>query len=99
MNDKIGNSIAQHYQIINELKQLQNQVRDVVNNKVRFRIEMKKPIPVEPFSFLFARHIDVSSDTMYMVLEECIRKERSRVDKLIDMEIDRILELKYKEEQ
>ena len=97
MNDKIGNSIVKHQLIINELKQIKNIVEKNINKKVKFCVHSKELFHSwEPCPIYHKNNIDVSPDTMYIILNEAIKKERERINKLIDMEIDRELERRSK---
>ena len=97
MNDKIGNSIVKHQLIINELKQIKNIVEKNINKKVKFCVHSKELFhSLDPCPIYHKNNIDVSPDTMYIILNEAIKKERERINKLIDMEIDRELERRSK---
>lgn len=97
MNDKIGNSIIKHQLIINELKQIKDIVGKNINEKVKFCVHSKELFHSwDPCPIYHKNNIDVSPDTMYIILNEAIKKERERINKLIDMEIDRELERRSK---
>lgn len=97
MNDKIGNSIVRHQQTINELLQIKNIVGKNINKKVKFCVHSKELFHSwEPMPIYHKNNLDISPDTMFVILNEAIRKERERIDKLIDMEIDRELERRSK---
>lgn len=88
MREKIANSIAEHWQIINELKALRKRLEEVIPGSVQFIVKSKS------FAYYFdiATHKDkmnLSTETMKLVVDKAIEKEKERIDKLIDMEIDR----------
>lgn len=89
MNDKIGNSIAKHQQIINELNELKVLVSENLDNKVKFCIHTREMFHSwEPYEIKHKKHMDISPEAMYTILNEAISKERERINKLIDMEIE-----------
>ena len=89
MDEKIANSIALHQSIINELKDLKIKVDRNIDNTVRFRIETRQIFKAwEPYITKCKDKIDISPRTMQVVLDEAINKERERIDRLIDMEIE-----------
>lgn len=90
LNKKIENSIVMHYQTIEELKELKEKVQHNPGNKVRFRIETKCWYGYDtPFLLKERSIIDLSDYTMNLILDEAINKERERIDKLIDMQIEK----------
>lgn len=98
MNDKIGNSIAKHQQIINELNVIKDRVTKNIDKNVKFCIHTRELFHSwEPYVRRHKDHIDVSPETMYAILNGAIEKERERISKLIDMEIERELERRNKE--
>lgn len=90
MNDKISNTIAIKQQIINELEKLSLDVKESVTNDIRFRIETKHWYGYsEPFLKKDRHILDVSKDTMQSIINSAIEKEKERIEKLIDMEIQK----------
>lgn len=90
MNDKISNTIAIKQQIINELEKLSLDIKESVTNDIRFRIETKHWYGYsEPFLKKDRHILDVSKDTMQSIINSAIEKEKERIEKLIDMEIQK----------
>ena len=90
MNEKISNTIALKQQIINELEKLSLDVEESVTNDIRFRIETKHWYGYsEPFLKKDRHILDVSKDTMQSILSSAIEKEKEKIEKLIDMEIQK----------
>lgn len=90
MNDKISNTIALKQQIINELEKISLDVKESVTNDIRFRIETKHWYGYsEPFLKKDRHILDVSKDTMQSILSSAIEKEKERIEKLIDTEIQK----------
>lgn len=90
MNDKISNTIALKQQIINELEELSLDVEKSATSDIRFRIETKHWYGYsEPFLKKDRHILDVSKDTMQSILNSAIEKEKERIEKLIDMEIQK----------
>lgn len=90
MNDKIGNTIALHQMAINELEEIKHRVKTTVSDNVRFRIETKHWYGyAEPFCAKHRDKLEISVYTMNLILDEAIKKEKERIDKLIDMEIEK----------
>ena len=95
MKDKIGNSIALHQMAINELKAIKHRVNTTATDDVRFKIETKHWYGYsEPFLAKNKDKLNVSVYTMNLILDEAIKKEKERIDKLIDMEIERHMKSK-----
>lgn len=90
MEEKISNTIFVHQQNIYELEKLKDKVRKSISN-VRFRIETKHwyGYRVDTRIEIGKSILNLSKETMEIVLEEAIRKEKEKIDKLIDMEIER----------
>ena len=90
MKDKIANSIALHQMAIEEVREIRRNVKENIDKDVRFRIETKQMFCVwEPYIAKVKDKLNVSTHTMLLVLDEVERKERERIDKLIDMEIEK----------
>lgn len=90
MDEKISNTIALKQQIINELEKLSMDVKESVTKDIRFRIETKHWYGYsEPFLKKDRHILEVSKDTMQAILNSAIEKEKERIEKLIDMEIQK----------
>ena len=90
MNDKIGNTIVLHQMAINELEEIKRRVKTTVSDDIRFRIETKHWYGYsEPFVAKHKDKLEISVYTMNLILDEAIKKEKERIDKLIDMEIEK----------
>lgn len=92
MKEKIANTIVSHQTTINELKEIKHNIEQSMgeNVEVKVSIETKHII-----GFGFDRGISkrkktlsISNYTMNLLLDEAIKKEKERIDKLIDMEIE-----------
>lgn len=90
MEEKIENSIFLHQGIINELEEVLKRVETSETEKIRFRVETKHWYGFsEPLLLWERTPLRISKKTMQVILNEAINKERERINKLIDMEIDR----------
>lgn len=90
MENKIANSIALHQATINELVEIKEKVKKNIDENVKFRIETRQVFRAwEPYITKRKDKFDVSPHTMNVILDEAIKVEKERIDKLIDMEIDR----------
>ena len=90
MEEKIANSIALHQITINELEDIKLKVKDNIDDTVKFRIETRQMFRAwEPYIAKCKSKMDISPRTMMLILDEAIKAEKGRIDKLIDMEIDR----------
>ena len=87
MKDKIANSIALHQETINELKEIKKRLENSVLGSIKFMIKSKQFLCTD----LYARTdtVNISYNTLQLVLDKAIEKERERINKLIDMEIER----------
>ena len=92
MKEKIANSIALHQMTINELKDIKHNIEQSIDEKVKFSIETKHIIGFD-IGILKKKKktLPISNYTMGLLLDEAIKKEKDRIDKLIDMEIERKL--------
>lgn len=89
MEDKIENSIVLHQKIINEIELLKIKIGSSETKDIRFKIETKHWYGFsEPFLSKEKSVLNLSKETMQVILDEAINKERERIDKLIDMEIE-----------
>ena len=89
MKEKIANSIALHQMTINELKNIKHNIEQSVDEKVKFSIETRHIIGFDIGISKKKKTLSISNYTMKLLLDEAIRKEKERINKLIDMEIER----------
>lgn len=88
MEDKIANSIALHQMTIEEIRTIKHNVEENIDDTVRFRIETRLIFKRwEPYITRIKNKLEVSPRTMLLILDEVEKKEKERIDKLIDMEI------------
>ena len=91
MKEKIANSIALRQMAINELKEIKHNIEQSVDKNVKFSIETRHIIGFDIGILEKKKTLPISNYTMKLLLDEAIRKEKERIDKLIDMEIERKL--------
>lgn len=89
MEEKICNTIALCQMSINELRNIKKRLEDNCTDNVKFMIQTREFNPIELAIFRCKYKLDISTYTMNLILDEAIRKEKERIDKLIDMEIER----------
>ena len=89
MEEKICNTIALCQMSINELRSIKKKLEDNCTDNVKFMIQTREFNPIDLATFKHKYKLDVSIYTMNLILDEAIRKEKERIDKLIDMEIER----------
>ena len=89
MEEKICNTIALCQMSINELRDIKKRLEDNCTDNVKFIIQTREFNPIELATFRRKHKLDISTYTMNLILDEAIRKEKERIDKLIDMEIER----------
>lgn len=89
MEEKICNTIALCQMSINELRDIKKRLEDNYTDNVKFMIQTREFNPIDLATFKHKYKLDVSTYTMNLILDEAIRKEKERIDKLIDMEIER----------
>lgn len=89
MEEKICNTIALCQMSINELRDIKKRLEDNCTDNVKFMIQTREFNPIDLATFKHKYKLDVSTYTMNLILDEAIRKEKERIDKLIDMEIER----------
>ena len=90
MEDKIENSIALHQMAINELKEIKHRIETTATDDIRFRVETKHWYGYsEPFLAKSKDKLEISVYTMKLILNEAMNREKERIDKLIDMEIEK----------
>ena len=94
MKEKIANSITLHQMTINELKEIKQNVEQSIDEKVKFSIETKHIIGFDIGILKKKKTLSISNYTMNLILDDAIRKEKERIDKLIDMEIERHMKSK-----
>ena len=99
MEDKIANSIALHQMTIKELEEIEKNIAENIDDVVRFYIGTRLGFGGwEPRITRIKNKLEVSPRTMLLILDEAKKKEKERIDKLIDMEIDhRMIEKRIKE--
>ena len=91
MKEKIANSIALRQMTINELKEIKHNIEQSVDENVKFSIETRHIIGFDVGILKKKKTLPISNYTMKLLLDEAIRKEKERINKLIDMEIERKL--------
>lgn len=91
MEDKIANTIAKHQQIINELKLLLLDIENSSTKDIRFRVETKHWYGYsEPRYLRTDRHIlNLSKNAMQSIINSAIEKEKEKINKCIDIEIEK----------
>ena len=89
MKEKIANSIALHQMTINELKEIKHNIEQSIDENVKFSIETRHIIGFDIGISKKKKTLSISNYTMKLLLDEAIRKEKERINKLIDMEIER----------
>ena len=89
MEEKICNTIALCQMSINELKGIKKKLEDNCTDNVKFIIQTREFNPIDLGTFRRKHKLDISTYTMNLILDEAIRKEKEKIDKLIDMEIER----------
>lgn len=94
MKEKIANSIALHQMVIQELRELKYRLDDNCTNDVKFIIQTREFNPIDLATFKRKHKLDISTYTMNLILDDAIIKEKERIDKLIDMEIERRMKSK-----
>ena len=76
---------------INELKEIKHNIEQSVDKNVKFSIETRHIIGFDVGILKKKKTLPISNYTMKLLLDEAIRKEKERINKLIDMEIERKL--------
>lgn len=90
MEEKIANTIAKHQQIINELELLSLDIEKSNTSDIRFRVETKHWYGYSEPLLKTDRHIlSLSKNTMQSIINSVIEKEKERINKCIDMEIEK----------
>lgn len=89
MDDKIANLITLHQMTIEEVRGIKKNVQENIDDTVRFDIRTRLIFRRwEPYIARIKNKLDISPRTMLLILDEVEKKEKERIDKLIDMEID-----------
>ena len=89
MDEKVANSIALYQMTIEEVRGIKRNVRENIDDTVRFDIRTRLIFKRwEPYISRIKNKLDISPRTMLLILDEVEKKEKERIDKLIDMEID-----------
>lgn len=98
VENKLSNSIALHQMIIEELKEIKRNVVDHTGDDVDFTIKTKHVITKAGIHFVKRKNkVNVSVYTMNLMLDELIKQEAERIDKLIDKMIDHRIANKHEE--
>ena len=71
--------------------QIKQNVEQSIDEKAKFSIETKHIIGFDIGILKKKKTLSISNYTMELLLDEAIKKEKDRIDKLIDMEIERKL--------
>lgn len=88
--EKINNSIVFQKSRIEEIEKVKQQVALSETKTIRIKIETKHWYGYsEPFLSKDKHKIELTKDTTISILNEIQSKCRERIDKLIDMEIER----------
>lgn len=91
MKDKITNSIVLHQTAINELQNLKEVIKESTGREVDFIIKTKHFDFISLASYSRKDKLELSNYTINLLIDEAIKKERNRIDKLIDMEVEKKL--------
>ena len=90
MDDKIANSIALHQMTIKEVRGIKRNIKENIDDTVRFDIRTRLIFKRwEPYITVIKNKLEVSPRTMLLILDEVEKKEKERIDELIDMEIEK----------
>ena len=93
--DRIENSIALHQGTIMNLEKIKKAVEKSETDNIRFKIETQHWYGFsEPFLGKQRHKLYMSKYSANVFLEIAIKMERERIDKLIDMEIEKRQSLK-----
>ena len=87
MKEKIANSIALHQITINELKEIKIKIEDALENTTKFVVETQHL--AWPTVLTKKDKMNVSTYTMNLIIDKAIEIEKERINKLIDMEIEK----------
>lgn len=92
MKDKIINSIVLHQVTINELQELKDILKDSIASHADFIVKTKHFNMMSLCSYTRKNKLELSNYTLNLLVDEAIKKEKERIDKLIDMEINKRLD-------
>lgn len=93
--DRIENSIVLHQGTIMNLEKIKKAVEESETDNIRFKIETQHWYGFsEPFLGKQKHKLYMSKYSTNVLLETAIKLERERIDKLIDMEIEKRRSLK-----
>lgn len=96
--NKIESSIALHQSTIETLKKIKERVETSETEEIRFKIETKHWYGFsEPFIAKEKHKIETTKYSAIVLLETAIKIEKEKIDKLIDMEIEKRKENKANE--
>ena len=96
--NKIESSIALHQSTIETLKKIKERVETSETEEIRFKIETKHWYGFsEPFIAKEKHKIETTKYSATVLLETAIKIEKEKIDKLIDMEIEKRKENKANE--
>ena len=88
MEEELDIAIAKHQQRIQDLKEIQERIKDSETEKIRFKIESKHWYGYsEPFLVKVKDTIRLDKYTAKLLLEIAIKVEKQKIDNLIDIEI------------
>lgn len=88
MEEELDIAIAKHQQRIQDLKEIQERIKDSETEKIRFKIESKHWYGYsEPFLAKAKDTIRLDKYTAKLLLEIAIKVEKQQIDNLIDIEI------------
>ena len=88
--DKIENSIVLHQGTIETLKKIKERVETSETEDIRIKIETKHWYGFsEPFLAKERHKIETTKYSANLLLDTAIKIEKERIDKLIDMEIEK----------
>lgn len=96
MKEKIANEIALRQATIEEIKEIKHQIANSIDEKVQFNVVTRHLVGYDIGIYRRKAKLDISNYTMNIILDEAIKKEKERIDKLIDMEIERRLKKEEK---
>lgn len=87
MKDQIANSIALHQMTINELKEIKIKIEDALEDTTKFVVETQQLT----WATIFTRKdkMNISTYTMNLIIDKAIEIEKEKINKLIDMEIEK----------
>lgn len=90
MDDKISNTIALHQNTIETLKKIKQRVEESETEDIKLKFETKHWYGYsEPFLMKRKHRLEASKYSIIAIIDCAIKIERERIDKLIDMEIEK----------